>query len=384
MFDIHLVNPDVTDGSLAVTWCMDKASYDALKNKNKHITFVFVPVPEYYTLEYIQAKKNEFFDSVRKKKLETAYTHLQWEGREVEDGPNDIAKDSQEVKALADKYCWGDWVGIHDKGLRAMSTGTIVSHEVKFSDLIAYLPLPSAPGKYLLIAGFAEYEELRWMDIDHAEMMIDVPEAAFAADPHPWEKAWVNWMDDVAARDQCDFRRKRLWAYTLQIPIFAIDFLFRCTLPLISLALGIHGKAKDYPNIYCSFYKSFTYTLGILLEAMHNAPKYFGGYKFLYSPAVLGTLLLLFLFAPGAVSAITLGAVLWAIGIFLGISLGIKGMKYLSEEKPENSDNELLENYLVCDGNPKITSVGDLPIQKRSVKLYVQNLKSKICKPFRR
>lgn len=43
-------------------------------------------------------------------------------------------------------------------------------------------------------------------------MTVDVPQGCFVEEPAEWEKKWVNLMWRDKTVDQCDFRKRRMWA----------------------------------------------------------------------------------------------------------------------------------------------------------------------------
>lgn len=75
-----------------------------------------------------------------------------------------------------------------------------------------------------------------------AVLEVNVPQECFASEPAAWEKSWVNLLFDEAPYDQCAFRRRRIFAYTLQ-PLYLLLKLTlgmpcRWLATLVSLVLG--------------------------------------------------------------------------------------------------------------------------------------------------
>lgn len=74
---------------------------------------------------------------------------------------------------------------------------------------------------------------------------VTVPKEAFAKEPPSWIASWVNSMHDDLPRDQCQFRRRAMFAFTIQ-PIIAaallllalVGFAFKF---LYALALLLYG-----------------------------------------------------------------------------------------------------------------------------------------------
>ena len=72
---------------------------------------------------------------------------------------------------------------------------------------------------------------------------VVIDEHFFAPDPPEWEKRWVNLvLDEVVGKspDQCSFRRRRVFAYTIQPPLVAAFVLIRgITGALVALWYGL-------------------------------------------------------------------------------------------------------------------------------------------------
>lgn len=68
-----------------------------------------------------------------------------------------------------------------------------------------------------------------------SSLEIDVPREVFAEEPPEWEKKWVNRWYEERPRDQCEYRERRIFAYTLQLFFVAI---FLCVTAVIFLIYG--------------------------------------------------------------------------------------------------------------------------------------------------
>lgn len=74
-------------------------------------------------------------------------------------------------------------------------------------------------------------------------MNVEVPDGVFAKEPPEWEKAWVNWLFRNKAIDQCDYRRRRIFAYfpLLQPLIFTTICAVRLFITLICWSILMRG-----------------------------------------------------------------------------------------------------------------------------------------------
>lgn len=86
---------------------------------------------------------------------------------------------------------------------------------------------------------------------------IEISKQFFAPEPWPWVKRWTNWWYETPARDQCQFRRRKIFAFTLQ-PILALIYVickvFASSLSVFFLAMagkrGINFKPIIHPINY--------------------------------------------------------------------------------------------------------------------------------------
>jgi len=76
-----------------------------------------------------------------------------------------------------------------------------------------------------------------------ATLDVNVPKEFFAAEPPEWEKRWVNLWYQYQPVDQCDYRRRRIWAYTVK-PFAALIYaagsiLVRAVVAAFTLLMGL-------------------------------------------------------------------------------------------------------------------------------------------------
>jgi hypothetical protein len=85
----------------------------------------------------------------------------------------------------------------------------------------------------------------RILDNSVGSLGVNVEANFFAHEPAEWEKRWVNFWFETEARDQCQFRRRRMVAYSIQ-PGMVVVWLILTTLvrsiyAAVTLLLGIRG-----------------------------------------------------------------------------------------------------------------------------------------------
>lgn len=79
---------------------------------------------------------------------------------------------------------------------------------------------------------FRDVDEMLGM----AGLKFDVPKELFAKEPNKWERRWVNLIFKYPPRDQCEYRRRRIFAYGLQLPAFIVGLpAFLATMTMIMI-----------------------------------------------------------------------------------------------------------------------------------------------------
>ncbi len=95
------------------------------------------------------------------------------------------------------------------------------------------------------------------------QLDIYVDKEFFAPEPAEWEKWWVNFWHETPPRDQCQFKKRRISAYTIQALFIAIWLLGKtiATLFLTSIAFirGVRGIESRY--IFGNIFHPFTYSI---------------------------------------------------------------------------------------------------------------------------
>ena len=72
--------------------------------------------------------------------------------------------------------------------------------------------------------------------LEFAEIAVVVPTGVFAPEPSEWEKRWVNLWYVNEPLNQCQFRKRRITAYTIQPILVALWLIAK---PIICIVAGI-------------------------------------------------------------------------------------------------------------------------------------------------
>jgi len=209
MLKLFIKDTDVSTGSLPVTWCIDDETIMYLKEnnvKNPYVCIHIIPlmkadihgtiVPNNYRIYCISVPLNKLM----------AYIPLRFKGKNL------IFATVDSSKAIPSSLRIDNYDDING--------GVIRVYGVLASELKAIV-----------------------MD---KPIEIDVPEECFAKEPSEWEKSWVNLMFDSRAEDQCEFRRRRLWAYSGQILIFLVILITNIGMTLAALLYGARNLSFEY------------------------------------------------------------------------------------------------------------------------------------------
>src|ERR1700722_4777297 len=211
MFQLKLADTDVSSGSVALSWCLDN---ELIKNLAKEGTddpqVVIVIYPEVKDKNGSHNNLKEVRKVVPLKDLMT-YVELKVAGKNRIVGFVYHASRS----ATKSRFLY--------KTERAWETTIIDSNGDPFP------------------ASYYSYTDNRL-----SQLSIDVPAGIFAPEPAQWEKNLVNHYFRDKVVDQCSFRRRRIFAYSLQ-PIMALLFIF---LTIIILIAGLLTGARKWSIKY--------------------------------------------------------------------------------------------------------------------------------------
>lgn len=354
MLKLQVANPDITNGTMQVSWCLDKELIAKLierGSKDPYIVVVVYP-KEKDGVHFEQKEHREIFPL----KDFIGYVPFKFSGenRVV----SFIVDNEDDARAYARRHYDNTY------------SGTVVESDCEIREVLK---------------------------VRHSADFFDVfvPHEAFAKPPPEWEVPWVTWMLTDKYNDQCSYRRKRLFAYTIQPFAFLFSLLLSFILFCFSFLLGLEDMRGKLQHLIHPLTKS----CGEFMSEMVDAKSIFfsektGYSRFLYLLSPLSILLGCFA-AWVSVKAfvVTFGIAFNLIIIFIVLDNWNKiknlfnGVKNNEEEK-ENKKPEFwyLEpknmDLLVCSENTKPLTVKELPKENRTIKLKYLDLKSKVCKPF--
>ena len=253
------------------------------------------------------------------------------------------------------------------------------------------------------------------------DLDLDVPEDCFAKEPTAFDKAWVNYMVPYALKDECAYRRRRLFAYTVQPIIFAFIMLWRILATLFLVLAGyrpsflpivdpLNHTSGDISNnsfnatifnysssMIAKFEKVFKeafgdrppsavqgifFVMGLLVPIFTIAGLAFAEHEGVFNilhthmPFIVSRILIIsmFLLTP-AIVIVLLQLPLLLTYVLTYVFLVPK----LKEPVVKNLGHQFNE-ALLLGSNTKV-SIKDFSFSKR-IKLRLKQLKSEICRPF--
>ena len=262
----------------------------------------------------------------------------------------------------------------------------------------------------------------------HAYLDVDVPSEVFANPPWKWEERWVNLFLDGKPTDQCSFRRRRIFAYTVQPIVFLTFYLIKILMFILAYFAGFirnnpFSTGIKNPFIDCGgpFYIDEGIEWSDSLFWRKNLPTFFNLVNVTFFPIlfIIGVLGWIGLFGPNLGLYLFAGFLAFGIGVyaipvigmgFVGVvyylsnfilfKIVLKLFKLLGGERAvsfvdkfahshiETREEDRLERdfeLLSCDsGAPCIRRMEDLPKEKRTLSLRFKGIKSRVCRPFSR
>lgn len=280
------------------------------------------------------------------------------------------------------------------------------SHNLYYNDLITP---DGADWAENIRAMVAEWKE-EVPNMLFGPLPVDVPQECFAPEPPEWEKAWVNHFFLNLSPDQCHYRRRRLFAYSIQPLIMLGNLFLRFLLVLFACLVGARNLSLRY------LLHPLTYGLSAAVgvcgggsyfveaEKFHTENGITKAYRkyeselknFLWEIRRLPLMPLVWL--PFVICAYfhVLHILLLAIGVLIVFLILVVCVVWLTSEGFERIWDKLLTSktlwylrddeakLLTCDTNQDPKSLSDLPAKHRTIKLRYYDLKSKVCKPFMR
>lgn len=343
-----------------------------------------------------------------------------------------------------------EWIELNRKGVHTIHARIVwrKHYSSKLKKLRAKIDRQFEPGSYSHtlhddsgeINSHCLFETFELCGGEATSIDINVGEEFFAKEPPEWEKRWVNALFPSDARNQCDFRRRRILAYTLQPFFFILVFLFlglvRTLFAAISLLLGMR---VSFSPIWHPIEQS-TMDVCPKVGQWHEPEDYRRGYSikyfspqnsfFLTTSAGEMRSLKFFFMQPLAVLAVTglfvglikvlslkvlLTLIGMALGVFLIVKASVFGARFFQKTATKSQFAVLLKklqawknarqakkeklakleeqkraeewktryNVLVCDAPiPLRASVYALPKERQTVSLRFKAFKADVCRPF--
>jgi hypothetical protein len=355
MFELSLLETETQTGSIPITWCIDK---DWLEHNSNE--------PLYVLLCTVNTKYQAEWRGIAKLSDLAAYVTF------LSPGENRIYG-----FVTNNEYKRDTWL------LKTDDNFSTWSH--------SYFDKKYHVNKQLLLH-FNSTAPYNFLD-------VNIPENCFAPEPSEIEKSWVNFFWRNKAVDQCEFRRRRLFAYTIQPLIFAVvSIAFLIVSLIVSLWYAMIGRIFNFKHLRQEI-SIYNIVEDIQTDNMIHflSVKKFGKLSWLFIPVpwllLITTVLytknpnfmhckLLFLSVPiYLISIIVLGIVfpkIWdKINNYWDKMYGLK----LERETQRNK--QVISMVPTCSSERRIQKLQDLPLTTKSIKLRFDSaVTTKICKPF--
>lgn len=247
---------------------------------------------------------------------------------------------------------------------------------------------------------------LKWNSLGSGCVEVEVPDGLFARKPVDWD--WVNAFFKEPPRDQCQLRRRRLFAYTLQ-PIIALvagiitgiwgALRWLCSLITVAILLlcGVRGMSYEPLRHPLDLWFIDVWMDGNLKRTVF-IPEIAGKkvpFLLVASPPVLLTASLISSFTTDAplrsmAFAYEFGTFMAAAAVLFGIITAIalwwQGIDWDAvKAKRRIQEREQMEEemrVLVCTAGPRIADPWQLPFRPKTFRFYAAALKQKVCRGF--
>lgn len=382
MLQLQIADPNVSTGSIGVSWCLDHEVLKELADQGLHdpqIVIVVAPTEKYHTSK----------ESRRVVPLKDLMTYIECRAS----GPSKIYAliSFREPKDAREHYLSKDG-GVYQNNVLDYDGESYSSRLLGQEDRS---DRESGNYKYL-----------------SEPIAITVPKAVFAKEPPKWEKPWVNLFFRSKVIDQCDYRRRRLFAYSIQLLIVGFNLFLRSLILLLGLLTGARSWSFRFLNpITYKLKETWEIWEGGSIFIRHQPEDEDPDEKLKYVPP--GYLLRSFWLAPlMPLISIPVGLFYWthhpyiATSILLGLFLVAPALLVLISYLATNGNggrlvkkvwhgitnmftsdelwylNQEDMQLITCNTDKSPTTYKSLPARKKTVRLRFQNLKTKVCKPF--
>jgi len=396
---LHVADTNATSGTIPISWCVSKETLDYLKEhgvKDPQVVIVVVPAIEGNLADQNYLKEIRYVVP-----LSDLMTYVEFNTP----GKNRIwafvAKNSR-------KYAKDDYL-CH----RGLLSG--------ITDYYSFSILSDDGERWS--SNFCLYEidgkQYRKPDIAAEPLLVDVPKECFAPEPPEWEKAWTNLFFESKCADQCHYRRRRMFAYSVQPFIMFGSTLIRLFLFIIGLLVGARGISFKYllhPLTYdlrecgiglfddgsifireTKWTEIFSWWILRKIYLMPLMPIFVIPICILlYFHLWLAVFVIILAFATVAFALFITGLAdrykasieKFNFGVFFNWFIRLFIVRKADQDKDDQPwyfSSEEETAAIVCDGKKKKPlAIAQLPPKHRTIKLRFFDLKAKICKPFAR
>lgn len=388
MFQLQIADLDATSGSIPVSWCLDEETINMMAKEKVANPQVVICVAPSNT----EDKHSRYHSSKEYRKvvpLKDLMTFIEFRSA----GPCKI---------------WG-FISFKKKKGEAQSTYLAKRDGDFASNILNYDGDEYA--HWLLETETREAQESKKYASLSEPLTVEVPSGVFAAEPKDWEKAWVNHLFKDKVIDQCEFRRRRMFAYGMQPFIMLGNLFVRFLMLLLGCLLLLKNVSLKY------LLHPLTYTLGEGWEMFEKGslvvfhqpedeesslkfpkPSYFIRSCWLMPLMPLFWLPVALLLFKGWMTAAMIVALSF-IGLAFCVMLVavltnyfkhagkpfVWAYEFLTREDPNQKlwymdQNEI--GFITCAKDKKALTFKDLPAHHKTFRLRFQNLKSQVCKPF--
>jgi len=249
----------------------------------------------------------------------------------------------------------------------------------------------------------------------YGEIFVNVAKEFFAKKPPHWLWWWGNLWHEMSPKDQCQFRKRCILAFSLQPLVVAIYLPILILIRLcvaFFFAVGIGVRGLDFGAIV----HPFSAKTGDVLAGTCIADSIFfteeagGVHPRFFVPFMPIVVVVAFGLTCGAwgiffrsvpfwwtpVTAIWILTVITVISVLTSLALRISDKLFGNRREfkrwihnrlmEERREQRFRQTYapIVCQGVPLKADLGALPKEKRTFHLRFYNLKRKVCKPFAR
>ena len=372
MLELHIPDSEVQSGTVPVSWCVDKSTLKTLAEKD---------VAEPYLLLVISPQEN--------------YSK------------------QREVRKLVPLRDLMTFVEFHAPGVnRIFGLIVWVHHDVGKKALrpLQECYLRRFYGRYdtdmleedgdEILEGRRTYDGMTEVN---ASLDVTMPRECFAKEPPEWEQRWVNMAWRSMPEDQCDYRRRRLWAYSGQVVIGAIVYAFRLAAALFLLLLFglrkidfgslLHPLRCVTSDIWSDAFEEGDEACGTYFVPKWTKRRF--RYLFLaFMPALVIPMFLILKYGVGfSASAASLWALAGIAAVIATLAAAVIGLIAFLERRADRKKARPAEDpwyareeemrYLVCGSNvPR--GLKDLPKSRRTIRLRFLDFKARVCRPFAR